>query len=96
MTEPAPVTTTPDVTVTLDFESAYEALANGKGSLFQSKEDAKGTIYVIAKTPAKAMKLLIDYLDIKIEQMSLTDANLQFLNLQRTKSAATPTIDQPS
>ena len=93
MTEPI---TTPAVTVTLDFEQAYEALAKGEGLLFQSVEAAHGTIYIIALTPAKAMKLLIDYLEINIEPMSLTDANLQFLNLQRIKAAAKPTTDQPS
>lgn len=83
-----PITTPPEpVGVTLDFEKAYEALAKGHGQLFHSKEASQGTIYVVAQSPAKAMKLLIDYLDINIEAMSLTDANLLFLNIQREKAA---------
>lgn len=83
MTEP---TTTPAVTVTNDFKKTYEALAKGEGErLFTHGVGA--ITYVLAKTPGKAKELLIEHLGITLAPMSLTDANLKFLELQRAKTA---------
>lgn len=91
MTEPI---TTPQaaVTVTTDFEKAYEALARGEGEKLFSHGTGTALVYVLAKTPGKAKELLIEHLGISLNPISLTDANLQFLNLQRLKAES----NQPS
>ena len=90
MTEP----TTPAVTVTSDFEAAYEGLARGEGHRLYSYGVAPAVLYVLAMTPGKAKELLIAHLGITLTQMTLTDANLKFLDAQRLKS--TPPTEQPS
>lgn len=84
--------------ITTDFETAYSALADAKGELKLFRHDTTvvmgenpddkqvvGSLYVLAKKPAEAQKLLIEHLGIKLDEISLTDANLQFLALQRER-----------
>ena len=87
--------TTTTATVTLEFETAYEALAKGHDDgqrLFVHEGDKEcSTIYVLAKTHGKARDALVSYLGLgTLSPMSLTDANLGFLTLQRTKAANQP------
>lgn len=85
-------------TITTDFIKAYAALAESKGELKLFRHDITvvmgetpdvkqvvGSHYVLAKKPAEAQKLLVEHLGIKLDEVSLTDANLQFLAMQRDR-----------
>lgn len=91
-------TEAPTTLITNDFETAYAALAQAHGKLKLFKHDITvvmgetpdvkqvvGSHYVLATKPAEAQKLLIEHLGIKLDEVSLTDANLKFLEMQRLK-----------